>query len=43
LVDTQTSQLQPIIGTPLLVPVPRKVIFKRGVCINKCKLINKIM
>jgi len=25
--DRQTTQLQAIIGTPLLVPVPKKVIF----------------
>jgi hypothetical protein len=28
LVDVQTGQLQPIIGMPVLVPVPRNVIFK---------------
>ena len=30
LVDEQTVQPQAIIGTPLLVPVPKKVIFKEG-------------
>jgi len=30
--DVHTSQLQPIMGTPLLVPVPRNVIFKGGHC-----------
>jgi hypothetical protein len=30
--DVHTSQPQPIMGTPLLVPVPRNVIFKGGVC-----------
>jgi len=34
-VDVQTAQSQPIIGTPLLVPVPRKVIFKEGWLIHK--------
>jgi len=29
-VDVQTSQSQPIMGTPLLVPVPRKVILIGG-------------
>jgi hypothetical protein len=28
--DEHISQSQPIIGTPLLVPVPRKVIFNDG-------------
>jgi hypothetical protein len=28
--EVHTSQSQAIIGTPLLVPVPRKVIFKEG-------------
>ena len=31
-VDVQTGQLHPIIGTPLLVPVPKNVIFKGGQC-----------
>jgi len=30
LAEVHTSQLQAIIGTPLLVPVPRKVIFNGG-------------
>jgi len=29
-VDVQTAQLQPIMGTPLLVPVPRNVIVREG-------------
>jgi hypothetical protein len=29
-VDVQTSQLQAIIGTPVLVPVPRKVVLREG-------------
>jgi hypothetical protein len=29
-VELQTIQSQPIMGTPLLVPVPRKVIFNDG-------------
>jgi hypothetical protein len=29
-VEVHTSQSQAIIGTPLLVPVPRKVIFNEG-------------
>jgi hypothetical protein len=29
-VEVQTSQSHPIIGTPLLVPVPKKIIFSRG-------------
>jgi hypothetical protein len=29
-VDVHTSQLQAIIGTPVLVPVPRKVILREG-------------
>jgi hypothetical protein len=28
--EVQTAQLQAIIGTPLLVPVPRKVILREG-------------
>jgi hypothetical protein len=28
--DRQTSQSQPIIGTPLLVPVPRNVMVRGG-------------
>jgi hypothetical protein len=28
--DVQTAQLQPIIGTPVLVPVPRNVIVRGG-------------
>jgi len=28
--EVQTAQEQPIIGIPVLVPVPRKVIFKVG-------------
>jgi hypothetical protein len=28
--ELQTAQLQAIIGTPLLVPVPKKVIFNSG-------------
>jgi hypothetical protein len=32
LADVQTSQSQPIIGTPLLVPVPRNVILRGGLC-----------
>jgi hypothetical protein len=31
-VDVQTVQLQPIMGTPLLVPVPRKVMVNGGCC-----------
>jgi hypothetical protein len=30
LVDVQTEQLQAIIGTPVLVPVPKKVTFNGG-------------
>jgi len=29
-VEVQTSQSQPIMGTPLLVPVPRNVILREG-------------
>jgi len=29
-VEVQTGQSQPIIGTPLLVPLPRKVILSGG-------------
>jgi len=32
LVDVHTAQEQPIIGTPLLVPVPKNVIFNKDVC-----------
>jgi hypothetical protein len=32
LVDVHTAQEQPIIGTPLLVPVPKNVIFNEDVC-----------
>jgi hypothetical protein len=28
--DVHTMQLHPIIGIPLLVPVPKKVIFNKG-------------
>jgi hypothetical protein len=35
LVDEQTAQLQPIIGTPLLVPVPKKVIESEEFCTNQ--------
>jgi hypothetical protein len=29
-VEVQTSQSQPIMGTPLLVPEPKKVILREG-------------
>lgn len=40
-VELQTGQLQAIIGTPLLVPVPKNVICKDGQ--NMCKSGGKIL
>ena len=34
-VEVQTSQSQPIMGTPLLVPVPKNVMVRDGICTDQ--------